>query len=234
MRCPSSSHEKSSKRDTARVGGNGFLSAHPFVSKARDTTSSSRVPLPPDEILFKQKNAPDRFEEDDIYWTDRRLGPGQPLPDSDLLKAVHAYSSDFYAAALGDFSKRDFKSMDETALLAMGILLEEAATDVLGETGDLTFVEGEDDDGLDASRIWNGTTWTRSVLVKEPARGGKRGKGPASGNGLNSKAGAAAGDSDIADSGKDTAQTEALAEGESASEYSSGHYSSIGHSSESG
>ena len=34
--------------------------------------------------------------------------------------------------------------MDETALLAMGILIEEAAKESLGGTGDLTFTEGED------------------------------------------------------------------------------------------
>lgn len=37
----------------------------------------------------------------------------------------------------------DFESMDETALLAMGILLEGMAEHVLGDTGDLAFVEGE-------------------------------------------------------------------------------------------
>lgn len=33
--------------------------------------------------------------------------------------------------------------MDETALLAFGILLEETAAEVLGETGGMAFVEGE-------------------------------------------------------------------------------------------
>lgn len=39
-----------------------------------------------------------------------------------------------------------FCSMDETALLAVGILLEEAAEEVLGEKGDMVFVEGEEMD----------------------------------------------------------------------------------------
>lgn len=34
--------------------------------------------------------------------------------------------------------------MDETALIAMGILLEEAAKESLGETGDMALVEGEE------------------------------------------------------------------------------------------
>lgn len=33
--------------------------------------------------------------------------------------------------------------MDETALLAMAVLLEESAKESLGDTGDLVFVEGE-------------------------------------------------------------------------------------------
>ena len=35
--------------------------------------------------------------------------------------------------------------MDETALLAIAILLEESAKQSLGDTGDLVFVEGEND-----------------------------------------------------------------------------------------
>ena len=40
----------------------------------------------------------------------------------------------------------DFESLDETALLSLGILLEEMAEHVLGDTGDLAFVEGEEVD----------------------------------------------------------------------------------------
>ena len=48
------------------------------------------------------------------------------------------------------------ESLDETALLALGILLEEMAGYVLGETGDLAFVEGEeegDDDNTGAKEV---------------------------------------------------------------------------------
>lgn len=48
--------------------------------------------------------------------------------------------------------------MDETALLAMAILLEEVAKESLGETGDLVFVEGEkeisDPDDGDVGRAY--------------------------------------------------------------------------------
>ncbi len=69
----------------------------------------------------------------------------QKLPESDLLKAIHAYASDFYGRAVKGKGKVDFESLDETALLAVGILMEEMAREALGETGDLAFVEGEDD-----------------------------------------------------------------------------------------
>ena len=36
--------------------------------------------------------------------------------------------------------------MDETALIALGILMEETAREVLGETGDFAFVEAANDD----------------------------------------------------------------------------------------
>ena len=68
----------------------------------------------------------------------------QRLPDSDLLKAIHAYTSDFYGRATANGGLLDFESLDETALLGLGILLEEMAEHVLGDTGDLAFVEGED------------------------------------------------------------------------------------------
>ena len=68
----------------------------------------------------------------------------QRLPDSDLLKAIHAYASDFYGRATANGGLLDFESLDETALLGLGILLEEMAEHVLGDTGDLAFVEGED------------------------------------------------------------------------------------------
>lgn len=37
-------------------------------------------------------------------------------------------------------------SLDETALLAFGILMEEASREILGSTGDLVITEGEEVD----------------------------------------------------------------------------------------
>ncbi len=85
-----------------------------------------------------------RYEEDDVYWADRHLKHGQVLPESDLLKAIHTYASDYYGRSTPNKGAADFESLDETALLALGILLEEMAGHVLGQTGDLAFTEGEE------------------------------------------------------------------------------------------
>lgn len=64
-----------------------------------------------------------------------------------MLKAVHGYASDFYGRATENKGIVDFESLDETALLSVGMLLEEMVEEALGETGDLAFVEGEGQDG---------------------------------------------------------------------------------------
>ncbi|KAJ0296572.1 hypothetical protein COL5a_003013 [Colletotrichum fioriniae] len=110
--------------------------------------------LAPEEVLFRRKSAPERFAEFDVYMAhDRNLADSgrTSLPDSDLLKSVHTYASYFYSALGGP--KRnlsyqvgarniDERSMDESALIALGILLEEAGRDVLGSKGDMVFTEG--------------------------------------------------------------------------------------------
>lgn len=115
--------------------------------------------LAPEEVLFSRKYAPQRYAEKDIYFAHEDLpNAGRDvLPDSDLLKAVHSYTSHFYAA-LGSRASGggggggaagrgvDERSMDETALLAFGMLLEEAARESLGKDGDLVFTEGVEDD----------------------------------------------------------------------------------------
>lgn len=83
-----------------------------------------------------------RYEESDFYFASDSL-PTQALPDSDLLKALHCYTSDFYSRATVDGGWGDWRSMDETALLAMGILMEEVCRETLGATGDMVFTEGE-------------------------------------------------------------------------------------------
>lgn len=123
-----------------RLGAQGFIAGK----------NTKYLPLRPDEVLFSRKDAPVRYEEDDIYFQNRHLPEPSPLPNSDLLKAIHTYVSDFYGSGhLGDTSK-DFRSLDETALIAIGVLLEESAKKALGETGDLAFTEGSADNEPEA------------------------------------------------------------------------------------
>ncbi|KAF9890854.1 hypothetical protein FE257_005430 [Aspergillus nanangensis] len=126
-----------------RLNAHGFLPSAPYASKYRDTTSSSFRPVRPEEVLFRRQNAPVRYEESDFYFAHETLPSDRPLPSSDLLESVHAYSADFYDNATQDHGHDDYRSMDETALIAMGILIEEMAAESLGETGDLVLVEGE-------------------------------------------------------------------------------------------
>lgn len=158
-----------------RVGYEGFLHVGDEArSKYRDTITKSNVAVPPEEVLFRRRGAPVRYEEDDIYAADRHLGTQQSLPDSDLLKTIHAYASDFYTSTASGDGKLDFKSLDETALLAMGILLEEAAAEAVGKTGDLALVEDAGDEELESevaavtsapSRVGH-TTLKRSVIER--------------------------------------------------------------------
>lgn len=111
--------------------------------------------MAPDEVLFRRESAPERYEEFDVYKAHEREVPRGALPESDLLKAVHGYASDFYGALGRKVRARlgerdvDGRSMDETALLAFGILLEEAGREVLGRRGDLVFTEAADGGGRD-------------------------------------------------------------------------------------
>ena len=151
-----------------RVGYEAFLGPDK-TSSFRDTKTSTSQAVPPEEVLFRRRGAPQRYAENDAYFADRHLGPDQKLPDSDLLKSLHAYASDFYRNATGVRGKWDYRSMDETALLALGILLEETAAESLGETGDLAFVEGHDADSARRDLgFWDGERWCRSVLDKRP------------------------------------------------------------------
>lgn len=80
--------------------------------------------------------------ENDFYFANENIPEDQPLPDSDLLKAIHAYTSDLYANKTVDRGQSAWRSMDETALIALGFLLEETAVEALEETGDMALVEG--------------------------------------------------------------------------------------------
>jgi len=130
-----------------RISSAGFIPTTSFPSLHRDRPSSTLVAAPPEEVLFRRKNAPTRYAESDFYFANEDLPSNAKLPDSDLLKAIHTYASEFYARNSGTY---DLRSMDETALLAMGALLEEGGAIALGEAGDLVFVEEEEMAGKSA------------------------------------------------------------------------------------
>jgi len=154
---------------TGRVGYESFLKEE-VAPKNPDIKSSGQA-VQPEEVLFRRRGAPPRFQEDDAYFANDQLGPLQKLPDSDLLKHLHTYASDFYRSATTSRGRRDWRSMDETALLALGILLKETATESLGATGDLALLESDVPE-THSSRpsFWDGRRWTRSVLEQRSTR----------------------------------------------------------------
>lgn len=98
----------------------------------------------PEELLYRKQNIPAESIEEKIYFAHENLPSDQSLPSSDLLETIHAYAADYYEYATEDNGKDDHQTMDETALLALGILIEEMAKEELGETGDLALVEGQE------------------------------------------------------------------------------------------
>lgn len=141
-----SQHSKSRIRRTAtlfdavaaRVGLNGFLTVDQLRKK-------NVKPSAPEENLLRRVNAPNEIPYD-YYNADEKLHRNQKLPDPDLLKALHAYVCDFYELANNFQDTFDYTSLDETGLLAMGILLEEACKEALGESGDMVFTEPQSRD----------------------------------------------------------------------------------------
>ena len=113
-----------------------------MYSSTRSTASSSSRPLPPEEVLFKRRAAPTRYEEHDVYFASASPDDAS-LPDSDLLKAIHSYAADYYGRMGPGGGAVGWRSLDETALLAVGVLVEEMARGSLGADGDLVLVEGE-------------------------------------------------------------------------------------------
>ncbi|KAL5050579.1 hypothetical protein BDW71DRAFT_103407 [Aspergillus fruticulosus] len=126
-----------------RVNSHGFIPAKPYASRYRDTASSSSRPLPPEEVLFRRKGMPIRYEETDRYFAHESLPPDCPLPSTELLESIHSYTADFYDQAVSANGRANHYSMNGKSLLFMGVLLEELAKESLGDTGDLALVEGD-------------------------------------------------------------------------------------------
>ncbi|KAJ5646449.1 hypothetical protein N7490_002821 [Penicillium lividum] len=126
-----------------RVNTNGFIPVAPSATRYGDTQSSGGRDLRPEEVLYRNK--PKKLKkilEDESYFAHENLSADSPLPSSEILTAVHSYASDFYTHKVRD-GKHNFHSMDESALLAVGILMEELAKEQLGENGDMVLTEGQ-------------------------------------------------------------------------------------------
>lgn len=121
----------------------------------------------PEELLYRRKNILVESIEEESYFAHEDLPSHQTLPSSELLETIHAYAADYYQYATADNGKDDHQTMDETALLAMGILIEEMAKEELGETGDLALVEGrelsEEEDDEEKTGVESDTTTQSAV-----------------------------------------------------------------------
>lgn len=133
----------------------------------KDTTYSSYLPQPPEEVLCRERPAPKRYEEEDVYFAKETHERSQILPDSNLLKALHFYISEYYSKAIPEDQVKPWRSLDETALLALGILVEEASRELTGPTGDLPFVTGERGNEI---ITWDGKEFSRSVLTRQKGK----------------------------------------------------------------
>ncbi|KAJ5185008.1 UAF complex subunit Rrn10 [Penicillium cf. griseofulvum] len=127
-----------------RVNARGLNAPRQLASQYRDTNSAGARSLRPEELLYRRQNIPAESIDERTYFAHENLPSDQALPNSDLLETIHAYAADYYEYATADNGKDDHQTMDETALLAMGILIEEMAKEELGETGDLALIEGQE------------------------------------------------------------------------------------------
>ncbi|CAL5873583.1 uncharacterized protein PFLUO_LOCUS7864 [Penicillium psychrofluorescens] len=126
------------------AGRFGNRGRHAATNAASHNALNKRRPLRPEEVLLRREHAVDFEAKDSTYFANETLPTNRPLPSSDLLEAIHAYVADHYEFTTEDQGQSDYKTMDETALIAMGVLIEELAKEALGETGDLVLVEGQE------------------------------------------------------------------------------------------
>lgn len=135
-----------------RINRNRFI-GRSHKSRWRHHLSSSNAPSSSRNFLHS-KDQPEETEDEGFGLKDADfMSFDTRLPESDLLEAIHTYSSHFYANIVDNHRSNDFASMDETALIAMGILLEELANHSLGETGDLVLVERDSESDSDLESV---------------------------------------------------------------------------------
>ncbi|EEA21825.1 Meiotic nuclear division protein 1 [Talaromyces marneffei ATCC 18224] len=139
-----------------RANRQRFIS-HSTTSRWRRNVSSARAVRPSNDILSRLGG------EDFDDWIDDESPDHVHLPESDILEAVQSYAGHFYANTGDNRRTEHFSSMNGSALIAMGILLEELGNELLGETGDMVLVEREDGDNYDSGHYASDASITSSA-----------------------------------------------------------------------
>ncbi|KAI9729054.1 MAG: hypothetical protein M1828_000139 [Chrysothrix sp. TS-e1954] len=142
-------------------GRDGSRSRSRSGSRSRSRSRPHAPPPPPEDYEYGDSGARARLSKLE------RAKNHDSLPSSDLLKALHRYTSLFQHALLQtaggvggggggvggvggrggggqqqqDGEENSYGTLDETALLALGILIQEASREVVGEEGWRVFVE---------------------------------------------------------------------------------------------
>ncbi|KAF3171922.1 hypothetical protein TWF225_009029 [Orbilia oligospora] len=137
--------EESKKEETpwnpySHSKANVFTASSSLVTVTQRSLSQRHSkPAGADEILFHNPMNPGFVLPDSvksILEDEKIMGD---LPDSDLLKAVHRYASEFFDAKGWDGVMA--RSLDESALLAIGVILEEYCREMVGKDGGMVFAE---------------------------------------------------------------------------------------------
>ncbi|KUL88518.1 hypothetical protein ZTR_05499 [Talaromyces verruculosus] len=141
------------------------LISRSYTSRWRRNVSSTRAVRPSNDILSRLEG-----DEDLEDWIDEETLNDVPLPESDIIEAVQSYAGHFYANTTASRRTEPFSSMNGSALIAMGVLLEELGNELLGETGDMVLVEREDGDNYDSGHLASDVTISSSTHTGKTSR----------------------------------------------------------------
>ncbi|KAF3142382.1 hypothetical protein TWF703_000770 [Orbilia oligospora] len=137
---PKSNLEEEDDYSDDHSDANVFTASSSLVTVTQRSLSQRHSkPAGADEILFHNPMNPGFVLPDSvksILEDEKIMGD---LPDSDLLKAVHRYASEFFDAKGWDGVMA--RSLDESALLAIGVILEEYCREMVGKDGGMVFAE---------------------------------------------------------------------------------------------
>lgn len=122
--------------DKGKLNLEGFIPNTPYYPDHRNRPSTQMNPIPPDVSDLHKALA-----KDTDHLSQEHITPDPNLPKMELVKALHAYASNFYAYAIPSGGEIDYCSMDASALIVMAKLLETTVETIIGNTGDLAFTE---------------------------------------------------------------------------------------------